>query len=87
MDKEAKTTVTRAYQKHPQDSGSSEVQIALLTGRIEELTGHLKTHSKDHSSRHGLILMVSQRRKLLDYLKKKDEASYNEVIKRLNLRR
>lgn len=87
MEKVEKETITRAYQKHEQDSGSAAVQVALLTRRIEELTEHLKSHRKDHSSRHGLILMVSQRRKLLDYIKKKDEKSYGELIKRLNLRR
>lgn len=87
MDRESKDTIKKEYQHHENDSGSAEVQVALLTRRIEELTEHLKTHRKDHSSRHGLIKMVSQRRKLLDYIKSKDEAAYSGLIKRLKLRR
>lgn len=87
MDRTAKESVRKEYQLHERDSGSSEVQIALLSSRISELTEHLKTHKKDHSSRRGLIMMVSQRRKLLDYLKRKDSDRYQEIIKRLGLRR
>jgi small subunit ribosomal protein S15 len=87
MDRTAKESVRKEYQLHERDSGSSDVQIALLSSRISELTEHLKTHKKDHSSRRGLIMMVSRRRKLLDYLKRKDNDRYQEIIKRLGLRR
>jgi small subunit ribosomal protein S15 len=87
MDPQAKTNVRKAFQKHDKDTGSSEVQIALLTRRIEELTEHLKLHKKDHSSRYGLLKMVSARRRLLNYMKNKDEAGYQDIIKRLKLRR
>lgn len=87
MTRESKATVKTQFQLHTNDTGSSEVQIALLSRRIEELTEHLKTHVKDHSSRYGLIKMVSARRRLLNYLKKKDEKRYQELIKRLKLRR
>jgi small subunit ribosomal protein S15 len=87
MDREKKAAVTQAYQRHKSDTGSSEVQIAILTSRIEELTEHLKVHKKDHSSRHGLIKMVSTRRKLLDYVKSNNEEKYQEIIKSLKLRR
>jgi|TARA_B100000809_G_scaffold15979_1_gene14332 small subunit ribosomal protein S15 len=86
MDRDAKDAIKQEFQLHDSDSGSSDIQIALLSKRIEDLTGHLKSHRKDHSSRHGLIKMVSQRRKLLDYLKRKDEARYKGLIKRLKLR-
>jgi len=86
MDRDAKDAIKQEFQLHDSDSGSSDIQIALLSKRIEDLTGHLKSHRKDHSSRHGLIKMVSQRRKLLDYLKCKDEARYKGLIKRLKLR-
>ena len=69
------------------DTGSPEVQVALLTARIEMLTEHFKTHKKDNHSRRGLLKMVSQRRKLLDYVKKKDEARYQSLIGRLGIRR
>ena len=87
MDRDKKAAVTKDYQRHEGDTGSSEVQIAILSSRIEELTEHLKVHKKDHSSRHGLIKMVSTRRKLLDYIKRNDEALYQDMIKRLKLRR
>ena len=87
MDKLQKEELTKKYQQHEKDSGSSEVQVALLTRRIEELTDHLKTHRKDQSSRYGLIKMVSKRRKLLDYIKSRDEKDYQAIIKRLKLRR
>ena len=87
MDPQAKSTIQKAFQKHEKDTGSSEVQIALLTRRIEELTEHLKLHKKDHSSRYGLLKMVSARRRLLNYMKNKDEAGYQDIIKRLKLRR
>ena len=82
-----KTAIRQAFQRHEGDTGSSEVQIALLTKQVEMLTEHLKTHPKDVSSRYGLIRMVSARRKLLDYLKRKNEASYQRVIKELGIRR
>jgi small subunit ribosomal protein S15 len=87
MDPQAKSKIQQAFQKHEKDTGSSEVQIALLTRRIEELTEHLKLHKKDHSSRYGLLKMVSARRRLLNYMKNKDETSYQDIIKRLKLRR
>ena len=87
MDTATKERIKKEFQAHDQDSGSSEVQIALLTERITELTDHLTKHKKDHSSRYGLIKMVSARRKLLDYVKKRDEARYKAIIKRLKLRR
>lgn len=82
-----KKSVRQKYQRHENDTGSSDVQIALLTSRIEALTEHLKIHKKDKSSRFGLIKMVSARRRLLDYLKQKDEARYQELIKELKIRR
>ena len=87
MDAETKATVKQEYQKHERDTGSSEVQVALLTTRIKELTEHLKTHKKDHSSRRGLIMLVSKRRRLLDYVKRKDIERYRQLISRLGLRR
>ncbi len=82
-----KTKIKKEFQSHESDTGSTEVQIALLTERIQELTEHLKTHKKDNSSRYGLIKMVSARRKLLDYMEKKDSAGYKKLVKRLKLRR
>jgi small subunit ribosomal protein S15 len=87
MDPKAKSTIQKEFQRHEKDTGSSEVQVALLTRRIEELTEHLKLHKKDHSSRYGLLKMVSGRRRLLNYLKSKDEKGYQEIVKRLKLRR
>ncbi len=83
----AKTDTIKDYQLHEKDTGSSEVQIALLTRRIVHLTEHLRTHRKDFHSRRGLIAMTSRRRKLLDYLKRNDLGKYNDIIKKLNLRR
>ena len=82
-----KKSVRQKYKRHENDTGSSDVQIALLTSRIEALTEHLKVHNKDKSSRYGLIKMVSARRRLLDYLKQKDEARYQTLIKELKIRR
>jgi small subunit ribosomal protein S15 len=73
--------------KHDKDTGSPEVQVALLTERINELSEHFKAHKKDHHSRRGLLIMVGRRRRLLDYLKKKDVNRYKELIKKLGLRR
>jgi small subunit ribosomal protein S15 len=82
-----KKAIQSEYQRHGADTGSSDVQVAVLTKRIEHLTEHLKSHQKDHSSRFGLIKMVSARRRLLDYLKDKDEKRYRELIKKLHIRR
>jgi small subunit ribosomal protein S15 len=82
-----KSEVTKQFQLHPKDTGSADVQIALLTARINELTQHLQTHKKDHSSRRGLLKMVSLRRRLLDYLSHTDTKRYQELIKKLNLRK
>ena len=87
MDKAQKASIKQDYQLHDKDTGSSEVQVALLTKRIESLTEHLKSHRKDHSSRYGLIKMVSARRRLLNYLKSRDDARYQALIKRLSIRR
>jgi len=82
-----KAEITRQFQLHPKDTGSADVQIALLTSRINELTLHLQAHVKDHSSRRGLLKMVGQRRRLLDYLSHTDTKRYQELIKKLNLRK
>lgn len=85
--KEVKEQVVSDFKQHESDTGSSQVQIALLTKRINELTEHFKTHKKDNHSRRGLLKMVARRRKLLDYLKRKDISQYHEMIKKLGLRR
>lgn len=85
--KEAKGNIVRQYHLHDTDTGSVEVQVALLTARINELTGHLKTHTKDHHSRLGLLRMVGQRRRLLEYLKDSDLEAYRALIENLNLRK
>ncbi|MCX8087409.1 MAG: 30S ribosomal protein S15 [Rhodocyclaceae bacterium] len=82
-----KAKIVSEYQRAQGDTGSPEVQIALLTARINDLTNHFKTHVKDHHSRRGLLKMVSQRRKLLDYLKRKNAESYRTLIERLGLRK
>jgi small subunit ribosomal protein S15 len=82
-----KAQLVKEYQRANGDTGSPEVQIALLTARITDLTGHFKTHVKDHHSRRGLLRMVSRRRKLLDYLKKNNVTQYKTVIDRLGLRK
>ena len=82
-----KAEIVKEYQLEEGDTGSPEVQVALLTHNINTLQGHFKDHHKDHHSRRGLIRMVNQRRKLLDYLKKKDDTRYSDLIKRLGLRR
>ena len=81
-----KQAIRQKFQRHVKDTGSSEVQIAILSRRIELLTEHLKKHRKDHSSRYGLIKMVNSRRRLLEYLKRKDAERYQFVIRELNLR-
>ena len=82
-----KEQVVKQYQRSGKDTGSPEVQIALLTERINSLTEHFKTHVKDFHSRRGLLKLVSQRRKLLDYLKRKDTDKYRDLIERLSLRK
>lgn len=82
-----KAQIVKDYQRKQSDTGSPEVQIALLSARITDLTEHFKTHVKDHHSRRGLLMMVSQRRKLLDYLKRSSMEKYRAVIERLGLRK
>ncbi len=82
-----KSKIVTDFQRAQNDTGSPEVQVALLTARINELTGHFKTHVKDHHSRRGLLKLVGQRRRLLDYLKSKDADRYAELIKRLGIRK
>ena len=84
---EMQKEIIAKYGKTPEDTGSPEVQIALLTARISDLTEHLKVHKKDHHSRRGLLKMVGQRRGLLDYLKRKDIERYRAVIEKLGLRK
>lgn len=84
---EQKAKVVADYQRAANDTGSPEVQVALLTTRINELTGHFKIHAKDHHSRRGLLKMVSRRRKLLDYLKGRNPDAYRSLIERLGLRK
>ncbi len=84
---EQKQKVVGDYQRKADDTGSPEVQVALLSARIDQLSGHFKEHAHDHHSRQGLLRMVSQRRKLLDYLKKRDLSRYRELIASLGLRR
>ncbi len=86
MEAVTKEQFRKEFQLHEKDSGSADVQSALLTMRINRLTDHLKAHTTDHSSRYGLIKLVNSRRSLLDYLKRTDEARYQTLIKRLNLR-
>ena len=85
--KEAKTSIIGQYRVHESDTGSPEVQVALLTQRINDLTEHFKTHAKDNHSRRGLLKLVSQRRRMLDYLRRKDSERYREVIGRLGIRK
>jgi small subunit ribosomal protein S15 len=87
IDKDQKTDIIKKYGLHDSDTGSPEVQIALLSERINQLSGHFKDHKKDHHSRRGLLKMVGQRRRMLDYLKAKDVKRYREIINRLNLRK
>jgi len=85
--KELKEKIVGDHKTHESDTGSSQVQVALLTQRINELTEHFKTHKKDNNSRRGLLKMVSRRRKLLDYLKRRDINEYHDIIQKLGLRR
>ncbi len=87
LDKDRKTEVITTHKTHDTDTGSPEVQIALLSERISYLTEHFKTHEKDHHSRRGLLKLVQQRRRLLDYLKRKDSDRYTEIIGKLGIRK
>jgi len=87
MTPDKKKTIIEDFKTHPSDTGSPEVQIALLSERITYLTEHFKTHQKDHHSRRGLLKLVGQRRQLLNYLKKKSVDRYNTMVERLGLRR
>ncbi len=87
LSSESKSTIIAEYARAKEDTGSPEVQVALLSKRISELTDHFGEHKKDHHSRQGLLKMVNKRRKLLDYLKEKDQDRYRELISRLGLRR
>ena len=82
-----KSKTISEFKKHATDTGSADVQVALLTGRINLLTEHLQTNKKDHSSRRGLLIMVSKRRRLLNYLQKTDEARYKSITAKLKLRK
>jgi small subunit ribosomal protein S15 len=87
LDAEKRGGIINGFRLHEKDTGSPEVQIALLSARIEYLTGHFKVHKKDHHSRRGLLKLVGQRRRLLDYLKKTDVERYRSIITRLGLRK
>lgn len=87
LNHERKTELIGSYRTHATDTGSPEVQVAILSERINYLTEHFKTHVKDHHSRRGLLKLVGQRRRLLDYLKRKDAARYTELIKKLGIRK
>jgi small subunit ribosomal protein S15 len=87
MTKEQKLEIIKKYGKNEKNSGKSEVQIALLTQRINDLTGHFDSHKKDHHSRRGLMMMVGKRRRLLDYLMNNDIERYRAIIKELNIRK
>lgn len=87
IDKETKGKIIQEYSRHPKDTGSPEVQIALLSGRINMLTDHLRNHAMDESSRRGLLKMVGQRRRLLAYIRRRDFQRYNALTEHLNIRR
>lgn len=87
IDTAQKAQIVKEFQRAAGDTGSPEVQIALLTARINDLTGHFKTHTKDHHSRRGLLKLVSRRRRLLDYLKSRNSDAYRKLIDRLGLRK
>ncbi len=87
ISKEKKAEIIKTYGRTPEDTGSPEVQIAILTARIQELTEHLKVNKKDHHSRRGLLKMVGQRRNMLEYLKSKDLDAYRTLIEKLGLRK
>jgi small subunit ribosomal protein S15 len=87
LSKDRKTELIGSYKTHEADTGSPEVQVAILSERITYLTEHFKTHAKDHHSRRGLLMLVGKRRRLLDYLKMKNVERYSDLIKRLNIRK
>ena len=87
LTKDKKVALIGEYKTHPSDTGSPEVQVALLSDRINYLTEHFKAHAKDHHSRRGLLMLVGKRRRLLDYLRVKDAQRYADLIKRLNIRK
>lgn len=87
LTKDRKTSIIEGYRVHSTDTGSPEVQVAILSERITYLTEHFKTHTKDHHSRRGLLKLVGQRRRLLDYLRSKDSGRYAELIRRLGIRK
>ena len=87
LSKDRKTELIGSYKTHDADTGSPEVQVAILSERINYLTEHFKSHAKDHHSRRGLLMLVGRRRRLLDYLKAKDAQRYADLIKRLNIRK
>lgn len=87
MTKERKQEIIQTYKREEKDTGSPEVQVALLTERINELTEHLRVHKKDNHSRRGLLKMVGKRRNLLNYLSRKDENRYKDIVEKLNLRK
>lgn len=87
MSKKGKEKVIGEFRIHEKDTGSADVQIALLTERVKDITEHLKEYKKDHHGRRGLLVIVAQRRKLLDYLKKRDVGRYQAIVKKLGLRR
>jgi small subunit ribosomal protein S15 len=87
LDAERTREIISSFQREEGDTGSCEVQVALLTERVKQLTAHLQNHPKDHTSRRGLLLLVSQRRALLEYLKRKNRQRYQDLIERLGLRR
>ena len=87
LTRESKTALISSYRQHTSDTGSPEVQIALLSERINSLNDHFKSHRKDHASRRGLIMLVSKRRRLLDYLKNNDAGRYQEIVDKLGLRK
>jgi len=87
LTKDRKTELIGTYKTHEGDTGSPEVQVAILSERITYLTEHFKSHAKDHHSRRGLLMLVGRRRRLLDYLKTKDVQRYSDLIKRLNIRK
>ncbi len=87
LEKQEKQNIIKGFSRHPSDTGSPEVQVAILSNRIAYLTEHFKTHAKDHHSRRGLLKLVNQRRRLLQYLQRIDTGRYKELINRLGLRK
>ena len=87
IDEKGKKIIIKKFQVHETDTGSTDVQVALLTNRINNLTGHLKVHKKDHHSRRGLLILIGRRKKLLDYMKSRDSKKYKDLIEKLNIRK